>query len=69
MTQSIFIIAWFVAVIAWFIGMRAFMPWCAKVRGAEPPEDALGKTLYAFGILAVAAAVGLVAAAIGAGNW
>ena len=70
MTQSIFILAWFVGVIAWFIGMRAFMPWwSAKIRGDEPPEDALGKTLYAAGIGAVAAAVGLIAAAIGGASW
>jgi hypothetical protein len=71
-TQAIFIAAWFVGVIAWFLAMRSFMPWWfAKIRGAEPPEDALGKTLYAGGIFILAAAVGIIAGVIGefTGGW
>lgn len=71
-TQLVFIACWFIGVIAWFWGMFSFMPWwTAKIRGAEPPEGALGKSLYAAGIFTLAVALAFVAGAIGelAGGW
>lgn len=43
-----------VCVAAWFWGTAAFNEWwLAMIRGAEPPQDALGKWLCSFVLFAL----------------